>query len=137
MDLIDAIPDVRYWSKILSYSIPTPHLLTDLEVKVTDFLMINEMLIPHQSVIGKHSSFKYKNHSITTDPRVHAMGWGWRSKYRTSSYTSDFEFFLFCFKCILVLLVWLSSGELLFFCNSSYSCWQVILMKGLIHLNSR
>ena len=35
-------------------------------------------------------------HSITTDPRVLAMGWGWRSKYRTSSFSSDFEldFFL-------------------------------------------
>ena len=40
-----------------------PHLLTDIEVKVTDleFFMINEMSISHQSVIRKHSSFKYKN----------------------------------------------------------------------------
>ena len=63
MDLVDTIPDVRYWSKILGCSIPTPNLLTDLEVKVTDleFFMINEMSISHQSVIRKHSSFKFKN----------------------------------------------------------------------------
>ena len=49
MDLVDTIPDVRYWSKILRCSIPTPHLFTDLEVKVTDleFFMINEMSISH------------------------------------------------------------------------------------------
>ena len=42
------------------------------------------------------------------------MGWGWRSKYRTSSYSSDFEFIIvvFCFKCILVLLARRDSGEL-------------------------
>ena len=36
MDLVDTTPDVRYWSKILRCSIPTPRLLIDLEVKVTD-----------------------------------------------------------------------------------------------------
>ena len=63
MDLVDTIPDVRYWSKILNCYIPTLHLLTDFEVKVTDleFFMINEMSISHKSVIRKHSSFKYKN----------------------------------------------------------------------------
>ena len=63
MDLVDTIPDVRYWSKFLHYSIPTPHLLTDLEGKVTDleFLIINEMSRSYQSVIRKYSSFKYKN----------------------------------------------------------------------------
>ena len=40
------------------------------------------------------------------------MGWGWRSKYRTSSYSGDFEFIFVCFKCILVLLARHSSGEL-------------------------
>ena len=51
MDPVDTIPDVQYWSKILRCSIPTPHLLTDLEVKVTDleFFMINEMSISHIS----------------------------------------------------------------------------------------
>ena len=55
MDLVDTIPDVRYWSKI-----PPP---PDLEVKVTDleFFMINEMSISHQSVIRKYSPSKYKN----------------------------------------------------------------------------
>ena len=63
MDLVDTIPDVRYWSKILRCSTPTPNFLTDLEVKVTDleFFMSNEMSISHQSVIRKYSSFKYKN----------------------------------------------------------------------------
>ena len=61
MDLLDTIPDVRYWSKILRCSIPTPVLVTDLEVKVTDleFFMINEMSVSCQSVIRKSSSFKY------------------------------------------------------------------------------
>ena len=56
MDLVDTIPDVRYWSKILHCSSPTPNLFTDLEVKVTDleFFMINEMSVSHQSVIRKH-----------------------------------------------------------------------------------
>ena len=51
MDLIDTIPDVRYWSKILYCSIPTPYLFTDFEVKVTDleFFMINEMSLSHIS----------------------------------------------------------------------------------------
>ena len=53
MNLVDTTPDVRYWSKI-----PSP---PDLEVKVTDFFMINEMSISHQSVIRKYSPFKYKN----------------------------------------------------------------------------
>ena len=65
MDLhvVDTLPDVSYWSKILHCSIPTPNLLTDFEVKVTDleFFMINEMFISHQSVIRKDSSFKYKS----------------------------------------------------------------------------
>ena len=62
MDIVDTIPDVRYWSKILHCSIPTPHLLTDLEVMVTDleFFMINEMSVSHQSVIRKYSSVTYK-----------------------------------------------------------------------------
>ena len=61
MDLVDTIPDVRYWSKI--YAVPSPPMLIDLEVKVTDleFFMINEMSVSHQSVIRKYSSFKYKN----------------------------------------------------------------------------
>ena len=46
-------------------AVPSPprHLITDLEVKVTnlEFFMINEMSISHQSVIRKHSTFKYKN----------------------------------------------------------------------------
>ena len=59
MDLVDTNSDVRYWSKIPS---PTSSL-TVSEVKVTDleFFMINEMSILLQSVIGKYSSFKYKN----------------------------------------------------------------------------
>ena len=38
------------------------------------------------SVLSKsiHISNRVYFHSITTDHRVHAMGWGWRSKYRTS-----------------------------------------------------
>ena len=48
---------------MLFYPPPNHHLLTDLEVKVTDlkFFLINEMSISHQSVIKKHSSFKHKN----------------------------------------------------------------------------
>ena len=63
MDLVDTLPDVRYWSKILRCSISITNLLTDLEVKVTDleFFIINEMFISHRSVIRKLSSFKYKN----------------------------------------------------------------------------
>ena len=47
MDLVDTLPHVRYWYKILNCSIPNPHLLTDLEVKVTylDVLIIDEDII--------------------------------------------------------------------------------------------
>ena len=40
MDLVDTLPDVRYWSKILP--VP-PNLHTDLKFKVTDleFFMVN------------------------------------------------------------------------------------------------
>ena len=39
------------------------------------------------------------------------MGLGWRSKYRLSSYSSDFELII-CIKCILVLLARRDSGKL-------------------------
>ena len=48
------------------------------------------------------STLRFWFYSITTDPRVHAMGWGWRSKYRTSLYSSDFELDFFHLRCILV-----------------------------------
>ena len=38
MDLVETLPDVRYWSKIFRRSILIPHLLTDLEVKVPDLI---------------------------------------------------------------------------------------------------
>ena len=54
-----------------------------------------------------HISNRVCFHSITTDPRVHAMGWGWRSKY------SEFRVQLFFFvRCILILLAGHDSGEL-------------------------
>ena len=34
MDLVDILPDVRYWSEVLCFTILTH--ITDLEVKVTD-----------------------------------------------------------------------------------------------------
>ena len=49
MDLVDTIPHVRYWSKILRCSIPNPHLLTDLEVKATDlagWLVVLRLNVP-------------------------------------------------------------------------------------------
>ena len=44
------------------YAVPSPPL-TDLEIKVTDLelFMSKEMFTSHQSVIRKHSSFKYIN----------------------------------------------------------------------------
>ena len=35
MDLVDTLPDVRYWSGVLCYTIKT--YIGDPEVKVTDF----------------------------------------------------------------------------------------------------
>ena len=88
MDLhvVDNLPDVRYWSKILCCSIPTPHLFTDLTVKFTDFFMINEMFISHQSVIRKHSSFKYmldiglKFYAVPSPPHTSSLTLRSRSK---------------------------------------------------------
>ena len=39
MDLCDTLPDVRYWSEVLCYVIKTH--ISDLEVKVTDFEILN------------------------------------------------------------------------------------------------
>ena len=52
MDLVNTLPDIRYWSKTLPFP---PHTLTDLEVKVTDLecIMFNEMFISHQLVISQ------------------------------------------------------------------------------------
>ena len=38
MDLVDILPDVRYWSEVLCYTVLTH--ISDLEVKVTDFEII-------------------------------------------------------------------------------------------------
>ena len=35
MDLVDVLPDVRYWSEVLRYTSLTH--ISDFEVKVTDF----------------------------------------------------------------------------------------------------
>ena len=75
-----------------------PHSLTDTEVKVTDiqfFCLMKCLYHISQSSESIHISNRVCFHSITTDPRVNAMSWGWRSKYKTSSYSSEFEFFFF------------------------------------------
>ena len=40
MNLFDTLPDVRYWSEVLCYTITTH--ISDLEVKVTDFDILSE-----------------------------------------------------------------------------------------------
>ena len=49
-------------------------------------------------------------HSITTDPRVNAMGVA--GGQNISSYSSEFEFSFFFVKCSLILLARRDSGEL-------------------------
>ena len=39
MDLVDTLPDVRYWSEVLCYTITTH--ISDLEVKGTDFEILS------------------------------------------------------------------------------------------------
>ena len=39
MDLVDILPDVRYWSEVLCCTILT--LISDLEVKITDFEILS------------------------------------------------------------------------------------------------
>ena len=39
MDQVDNLPDVRYWSEVLFYTITTH--IHDLEVKVTDFEILS------------------------------------------------------------------------------------------------
>ena len=98
MDLVDTIPDVQYWSKVLRCFIPTPHRLTDLEVKVTDleFFMINEMSISHIS----HSSESNHLSNVRTlegllpfhnycPPGYMPWGGAGGKKYRTSSYSGE------------------------------------------------
>ena len=88
-------------------NIEHPHTLAILTFFF--FFFLHQM---HFSFIGE-----VQVRRATANPRIHAMGWGCTSKYRTSSYSSDFDFFFFffffCFKCILVLLARCKSGELL------------------------
>ena len=108
-------------------SFPLSHLLTDLEVKVTEFFLMYEISISHQSVIRKHSSFRWVCfHSVTTDPRIHAMGWGWRSKYRTSLYSSDFEFIVFLLQMHFNFIVKVQFRRAILFCDSSYYCMYLV-----------
>ena len=103
MDLVDTLPDVRYWSKILCRSIPASSLTLRWKSQTWNFSWLLKCLyhISQSSESIHLSNIRTLEgclfHSITTDPRVHALGWGWRSKFRTSSYSSDFEFFLFFF----------------------------------------
>ena len=39
MDLVNTLPDVRYWSEVLNCTIMTH--ISDLEVKVTDFEILS------------------------------------------------------------------------------------------------
>ena len=39
IDLLDTLPDVRYWSEVLCYTITTH--ISDLEVKGTDFEILS------------------------------------------------------------------------------------------------
>ena len=78
------------------------------------------MSISHQSVIRRHSCFKYKNlggsASIPELLTPGYMPWGGAGgqniEHTLVILSSFFLFVLFCFKCILVLLVRRSSGEL-------------------------
>ena len=96
--IFDTLQDVRHWSKILRCTIPTPLPLTNLELKIIAIQCYCLMkLLYHISQSSKsiHISNRVCFHSITTDPRVHAISWGWRSKYRTSLYSDEFEFSFF------------------------------------------
>ena len=82
------------------------------------------MSISHQSVIRRHSCFKYKNlggsASIPELLTPGYMPWGGAGDQNiehtlvilSSFFFVLFCFVLFCFKCILVLLLRRSSGEL-------------------------
>ena len=43
MELVETLPDVRYWSEVLCCTIMT-HII-DLEVKVTDFEILSESFL--------------------------------------------------------------------------------------------
>ena len=58
-------------------------------------------------------------HSVTSDSRVYSMGWGWRSKYRTSSYSCDFEF-IFLLQMHFSFIGKAQSRRAMLFCDSSY-----------------
>ena len=84
--------------KFYSVPAPYPHPLTDLEVKVTDiefFSLMKCLYHISQSSESIHIPNRVCFHSITTDRSVHAMGWGYRSIYRTYSSGFGFSFFFF------------------------------------------
>ena len=53
MDLLDTLPDVRYWAKILHCTIPTP--LCDLEVDVMDLEIL--WMIDHMLPVGQYDLY--------------------------------------------------------------------------------
>ena len=48
------------------------------------------------------------------------MGWGWRSKYRTSSYSSNFQFIFLCASNALSFIGKAQLRRATLFCDSSY-----------------
>ena len=119
MDLVDTIPDVRYWSKFLWCSIPPP-----LEVKVTDFFMISEMSILMKCLyhISQSSESLHLSNIRTLEnlfpfhnywPQCTCHGVGAGGENIEHPYTlAILNWFFFCFNCILVLLARHSSGKL-------------------------
>ena len=58
---------------------PPPHPVTDIKVKVTDieiFCLMKCLYHISQSSESIHISNRVCFHSVTTDPRVHAIGGG-------------------------------------------------------------
>ena len=83
IELVDTLPDVIYWSKVLCCTIPTP--VSDLEVKVTD-IEISYCLtcLFHISQSSEIFIFQLKIpwslfHSTTTESRGH-LGEGLKVK---------------------------------------------------------
>ena len=79
LDLVDTLPDIRYWSELLCCTIPMsppPHWPWGQGHRHR-IVFVHLNVIWHQSVIRSiHISNRVCFHSITTDLRVHSIGWG-------------------------------------------------------------
>ena len=111
---------------------PTPSL-TLRSRSQTFFCLMKCLYHISQSSESIHISNRVCFRSITTDPRVHAMGWSWRSKYRTSSYSSEVEFSFIFFQMHFNFIGKARFRQATLSCHSSYCYLHLSVSEGRVY----